>query len=75
MVDHLDLPAASGHVIGYIQVDDPGAIGAGKVWIDISVGSNVPKIRNSANTGWDVIDPFLIYEGDILMYDEEILYG
>lgn len=43
------------HVPGYVQVADPGAIGAGKEWMDTSLGTGnwVIKRRNAGNTGWE----------------------
>lgn len=74
MPDHKDLTAASGHVIGYVQTTDPGAIGAGKAWIDTSSGSYVLKIRNATNAGWETSSPeYVILDGGIVQYDEDIV--
>lgn len=45
------------HVPGYVQSSDPGAVGAGKLWIDTTLGSGkwAIKIRNASNTAWEVI--------------------
>lgn len=42
------------HVPGYVQDADPGAVGAGMIWIDTSRGADAfePKIRNDADDGW-----------------------
>lgn len=58
MADHRDLAAASIHTIGYVQNADPGAIGAGKIWVDTSKGTMNwrLKVRNSANDDWEA-DP------------------
>ena len=40
------------HRPGYYQTSDPGAIGAGKVWVDTTNTPYEVKIRNAANTGW-----------------------
>lgn len=43
------------HVAGYVQNGDPGAVGAGILWIDTSGGTGkwVAKIRNDADDGWE----------------------
>lgn len=43
------------HVPGYCQNSDPGAVGAGKYWIDTSGGTGawILKIRNATNDGWE----------------------
>jgi len=57
MPSHADIPAADVHVIGYRQNGDPGAIGAGKVWIDTNGGAGnwLFKVRDAANTGWETV--------------------
>lgn len=52
---HKDLIDADLHKPGYIQAGDPGAVGAGKMWIDTSDGSGSwkGKIRNAADTDWE----------------------
>lgn len=51
---HNSLVTTDLHVPGYLQSVDPGAIGAGKYWIDTTVvGGWVLKIRNLTNTGWE----------------------
>lgn len=58
MADHRDLTAPSGHVVGYVQAGDPGAIGAGKIWVDITDGLNNYKmfVRNAGDTAWESIE-------------------
>lgn len=55
--EHKDLTSADAHVGGYLGSSDPGAIGAGKYWIDTTAGTGAwsLKVRNAANTGWEVI--------------------
>lgn len=54
---HKDLTSEELHVPGYLQATDPGSIGAGKYWIDTSLGSGKwsIKARNSSNTGWEFL--------------------
>jgi len=54
MAKHPELTGDFLHVPGYVQATDPGAVGAGKMWIDTSAGPSnyVAKIRNPANTAW-----------------------
>ncbi len=73
MADHKDLTAASGHVIGYQQVTDPGAIGAGKVWLDTTYIPSVMRVRNADNSGWDD-SMLLVYDGSIILYDDTDIY-
>jgi hypothetical protein len=58
MADHQDLVAASAHVVGYVQAADPGAIGAGKVWVDTTDGILNYRmfVRNSGDTGWEAVE-------------------
>jgi len=53
---HSELTGANLHVPGYMQDIDPGAIGAGKYWIDTSQGSGkwILKVRNADNTDWEI---------------------
>jgi len=55
-VEHNTITDANLHVVGYIQSLDPGAVGTGKVWIDIGGGNGAWEIkyRNAADTGWEV---------------------
>jgi len=54
---HKDLTGAEIHVPGYTQATDPGAVGVSKYWIDTTSGAGawILKVRNVANTGWEVI--------------------
>jgi len=54
---HKDLTGDELHVPGYMQDTDPGAVGAGKYWIDTSggVGNYILKVRNSDNSGWEIV--------------------
>jgi microcystin-dependent protein len=52
---HKDLTGADLHVPGYAQTTDPGAVGAGKYWLDISEGKMVIKVRDEANGSWRVV--------------------
>src|SRR5687768_7935789 len=54
MAKHADLTSI--HLFAYIQDADPGAVGAGKAWVDTTGATNVLKIRNAADTGWEAID-------------------
>jgi len=36
----------------YSQTTDPGAVGAGEVWIDTSVAPALIYVRNATNTAW-----------------------
>ena len=59
MTLHKDLTGdAAIHPAAYVQTDDPGAVGAKKLWIDIT-DPDVPlyKVRNDADDGWDDITP------------------
>ena len=55
---HVDLTAPEVHVPGYVQASDPGAVGAGKLWIDTSEGTGKwgLKIRNLTDDGWELVD-------------------
>src|SRR5687768_15468465 len=40
----------------YLQSTDPGAVGAGKWWLDTTVvTAPILKMRNAADTGWIVV--------------------
>lgn len=54
---HKNLVDEELHVVGYVDSSDPGAVGAGMVWIDTSGGTGAwaMKIRNAADTGWETI--------------------
>lgn len=55
-IQHNSLTGIELHVPGYVQDTDPGAVGAGKLWIDTSAGTGlwVTKVRNATDTGWEV---------------------
>jgi hypothetical protein len=57
MGKHQDLDTTDLHKPGYVQSSDPGAVGAGKQWIDTSGGTGnwVSKIRNATNSGWESV--------------------
>ena len=56
---HSALYDANSHKPGYIQSGDPGAVGAGIIWVDTSGGTGlwVIKVRDATDTGWEVIYP------------------
>jgi hypothetical protein len=50
---HRDLLADDLHIPGFMQSDDPGAVGAGKLWIDTSgVPDPAVEMRDPTNTRW-----------------------
>ena len=50
--DHAD--ATTIHLGAYVDATDPGAVGAGKLWVDTSTGPPYAlKMRNTGDTGWD----------------------
>ena len=51
---HKDFIDSDLHVASVIGSSDPGAVGAGKQWVDTTDGTGlwVLKTRNEANTGW-----------------------
>jgi len=55
-IEHNALIDSQLHVVGFVQASDPGAVGEGIVWVDTSGGAGLweMKIRDSANTGWEV---------------------
>jgi len=55
-VQHNTQDTTNLHKPGYVQASDPGAIGAGKLWIDTSAGTGlwVTKIRNATDDGWEI---------------------
>lgn len=57
MAKHQDLGAEKAHVPGFFQETDPGAVGAGKLWIDTSGGTGnwVIKLRNEADDDWEAV--------------------
>ena len=54
-IQHSSLTGSELHQPGYIQSADPGAVGAGILWIDTTLGTGlwVTKIRNAIDTGWE----------------------
>lgn len=55
---HSDLtgPTNLHEAFHYVQTSDPGAVGAGKYWLDTTGGSPFTlKRRNAGDTNWDVI--------------------
>ena len=65
---HKDLVTGDLHIPGYLDSSDPGAVGAGVLWVDTTggVGAWVMKYRNSADDGWE--EP-LIDHGNLLGLD------
>lgn len=53
MAAHADLTSV--HLFAYVQDADPGAVGAGKGWVDTTGATNVLKIRNAADSGWETV--------------------
>lgn len=51
---HKVLTTTDLHVPGYIQATDPGAVGAGILWVDTSTTPYGLKIRNAGNSAWVV---------------------
>jgi hypothetical protein len=51
-IQHADVTSV--HLGALITDTDPGAVGAGKLWIDITGSPPYPlKVRNALNVGWD----------------------
>lgn len=42
------------HIPAYRSASDPGAVGAGREWQDTSTSPPTLKIRNTADSGWDI---------------------
>ena len=53
--EHSEITAQNIHVPGYTQDTDPGAVGAGKQWVDTTDDLYLLKVRNSTNTGWETV--------------------
>lgn len=55
-VNHDTLETINMHVPGYVQPTNPGAVGAGILWMDTSGGASnwVAKLRNVTNEDWEV---------------------
>lgn len=69
-VFHKDLVEGDLHVPGYVQDTDPGAVGAGILWVDTSASPPVFRVRNSADDGWDV--PAAGGEGEAFLLQREV---
>lgn len=54
---HKNQTGANLHVPGYLQSSDPGAVGAGKYWIDTTGGTGLwaLKVRNAGDSGWETV--------------------
>jgi hypothetical protein len=65
------------HVPGYRQSSDPGAVGADIYWVDTSGGSGnwSLKVRNAANTGWEVVSPASGFVNPMTTQDDIIVGG
>lgn len=55
-VQHNTMSGTNLHQPGYVQSGDPGAVGAGIMWIDTSGGTGnwVTRVRNAGDTAWEV---------------------
>ncbi len=74
---HKDLTGDDLHVPGYVQDNDPGAQGYGKLWVDTNLGtlSYILKIRNATNTGWSPIAQLWgQIQGNVLLQTDLINY-
>lgn len=63
-LEHKNIPDTELHPPARVAASDPGAIGAGRGWIDTSGSPYLLKIRNGTNTGWDTIGATGIAIGD-----------
>lgn len=71
--EHSTLTALQLHeAFHYVQTSDPGAVGAGKYWLDTTASPYVLKRRNAGNSAWVTIGasggvgyPFASYHPDI----------
>jgi len=54
---HAEVTGTGLHVPAFVQDTDPGAVGAGVMWIDTSLGAGqwVSKLRNVADDGWEEV--------------------
>ncbi len=52
---HSALTGAELHVPGYVQTSDPGAVGAGRLWVDTTLGAGqwAIKLRKADDSGWE----------------------
>ncbi len=71
MAQHSELDGTDLHSIALVQSSDPGAIGAGKAWIDSD--DNALRIRNATDSAW--LGPYFTaaggtFTGDIIVPDE-----
>ena len=57
MTLHKEYTGAELHIPGPTAASDPGALGAGKMWIDSTDGTGLwlMKIRNVADDGWEEV--------------------
>lgn len=75
---HLNLSGGYVDNIGWIQADDPALgeeaslVKAGRCWLDITT-ANYPilKVRNSANTAWDIVGTVSSEGGALAKYVAE----
>jgi hypothetical protein len=81
---HSQLTGASAiHPIWFAQSGDPGAVGAGKLWLDTTIGANIEtgailKERNGANSAWTTrIDISGLIDTDDTLIDAlgDLVYG
>jgi hypothetical protein len=56
-IAHKLLTGTNLHLAGFVQATDPGAVGAGMIWVDTSGGTGnwLLKVRDVANTGWETV--------------------
>jgi hypothetical protein len=59
-VIHADLTGSELHAIGYIQSAEPSSPIAGVVWVDTTSGTGlyIIKVRNAANSAWEILTNF-----------------
>jgi len=67
MAIHPEIVDENLHAPGYVSASDPGAVGAGFMWIDTSGGADlwIANVRNAADDGWEevgrgAVDPLVI---------------
>lgn len=66
-VQHTDLTSI--HPFAIVSASDPGSIGAKKAWVDTTVTPHLLKIRDAANTGWEVVGIAALNLDDIANVD------